>query len=81
MSKSIKKQIISASAPMRNKPDPLSGLETDALFGEDVTICDDTQPNWVQVRLETDQYLAWMERQHIGDLPEPTHRIDRKSVV
>ena len=30
------KQIISASAPMRNKADPLSSCETDALFGEDV---------------------------------------------
>ncbi|MAJ35610.1 MAG: hypothetical protein CBC12_10450 [Candidatus Puniceispirillum sp. TMED52] len=69
------KQIISASAPMRNKADPLSSCETDALFGEDVMICDDSLADWVLVRLETDQYLAWVERDHLGDLPEPTHHI------
>ena len=59
--------------PMRHSADPFSGLETEALFGEDITICDDSDPDWVHVRLETDQYLAWIERQHLGVLPTPTH--------
>ena len=69
------KQIISASAPMRHSADPFSGLETEALFGEDVTICDNSNTDWVHVRLETDQYLAWIERRHLGVLPAPTHYI------
>ena len=69
------KQITSPSAPMVNSADLSSGLETEALFGEDITICDDSRADWVHIRLETDQYLAWIERRHLGVLPTPTHRI------
>jgi cell wall-associated NlpC family hydrolase len=68
-------QIITPSAPMRHGPDSMSGLETDALFGESVTILDEGDKGWVRVRLETDGYEAWVERDMLGELPPPTHRV------
>jgi hypothetical protein len=68
-------QIITPSAPMRNEPDGMSGLETDALFGESVSILDEAEAHWVRVRLETDGYEAWVERTMLGELPPPTHRV------
>ncbi len=68
-------QIITPSAPMRHGPDGMSGLETDALFGESVSILDETETHWVRVRLETDGYEAWVERTMLGELPPPTHRV------
>ena len=71
-------QIITPSAPMRHSPDSMSGLETDALFGESVNILnegDEGAAGWVWVRLETDDYEAWVERTTLGELPPPTHRI------
>lgn len=71
-------QIITPSAPMRHGPDSMSGLETDALFGESVNILnegDEGAAGWVRVRLETDDYEAWVERTTLGKLPPPTHRV------
>jgi len=68
-------QIITPSAPMRHGPDSMSGLETDALFGESVTILDEGDKDWVRVQLETDGYEAWVERDMLGELPPPTHRV------
>ena len=68
-------QVITPSAPMRHGPDRMSGLETDALFGESVIILDEEASGWVRVRLETDGYEAWVERTMLGELPPPTHRV------
>ena len=68
-------QIIHPAAPMRDKPSHQSGLETEALFGEEVSILEE-KGDWVRVRLETDGYEAWLERSDLGQLPKPTHRIN-----
>ncbi len=68
-------QIIRPAAPMRTKPSHQSGLETEALFGEEVSILEE-KGDWVRARLETDGYEAWLEKCTLGQLPKPTHRIN-----
>ena len=68
-------QIIRPAAPMRDKPSHQSGLETEALFGEEVSILEE-KGDWVRARLDTDGYEAWLEKCALGQLPKPTHRIN-----
>ena len=68
-------QIIRPSTPMRAAPSQQSGLETEALFGEEVSILEDAG-DWVRARLNTDGYEAWLEARDLGQLPPPTHRIN-----
>ena len=68
-------QIIRPAAPMRTEPSQQSGLETEALFGEEVSILEE-KGDWVRVRLDTDGYEAWLETCALGQLPKPTHRIN-----
>lgn len=70
--------IIRPAAPMHAKPSADSGLETEALFGESVTILDRSagDAGWLRVRLMTDGYEAWLKQASIADenaLPKPTH--------
>ena len=67
-------QIITPSAAMMAQPDALSGRETDALYGEAVTLIKQ-QDDWVEVVLETDGYQAWVETSSLGQLPPATHHI------
>ena len=66
--------IITPSAAMMAKPDPLSGRETDALYGETVTMIK-RQGDWAEVVLETDGYQAWVQYDCLGQLPTATHHI------
>ena len=68
-------QIIRPAAPMRAEPSQQSGLETEALFGEEISILEDAGA-WVRARLETDGYEAWLETSNLGQLPTPTHRVN-----
>ncbi len=67
-------QIITPSAAMMAQPDALSGRETDALYGESVTLIK-RQGDWAEVVLETDGYQAWVETNCLGQLPPATHHI------
>jgi cell wall-associated NlpC family hydrolase len=67
-------KIISPSAGMYNKPDDQSGRETDALFGEEIKILSESG-DWAEVVLKTDGYQAWIQKTHLGSLPESTHHI------
>ena len=67
-------QIITPSAAMMALPDALSGRETDALYGEAVTLIK-RQGDWAEVVLETDGYQAWVETISLGQLPPATHHI------
>ena len=67
-------QIITPSAAMMAEPDILSGRETDALYGETITVIQD-QGDWLDVVLKTDGYQAWIARAALGHLPQATHHI------
>lgn len=67
--------VIRAAAPLRKAPDPARGFETEALFGEPVTIFDE-QGGWAWVQLGRDSYVGYVPADTVrrGDV-QPTHRV------
>ena len=45
--------------PLRRKPDAGAGFETEALFGETVTVYDEAE-GWAWVQLERDGYVGYV---------------------
>ena len=66
--------IIKSSTPMRNKYNDNSSLETECLFGETVKILE-IYSDWVNCRLNTDNYCGWIKKRDLGKLKKITHRV------
>ncbi len=66
--------IITPSAGMFHAADRASGRETDALFGETVSVVS-RQGGWAEVILATDGYRAWIAEDALGVLSAPSHHI------
>jgi cell wall-associated NlpC family hydrolase len=69
-----KMRIVAASAPLRRSPQADAPLETEALFGEAVTVYDESE-RWVWAQLERDQYVGYLPGVTLGASSEPTHRV------
>jgi cell wall-associated NlpC family hydrolase len=69
-----KTRIIAASAPLRRLPQADAPLETEALFGEAVTVYDESE-GWAWAQLERDHYVGYLPAAALGALAEPTHRV------
>jgi cell wall-associated NlpC family hydrolase len=67
-------QVVMASAPLRRRPDSNAPLETEALFGETVTIYDEGE-GWAWAQLNRDQYVGYLPGAALGIRSEPTHRV------
>jgi cell wall-associated NlpC family hydrolase len=67
-------QIIAASAPLRRSPQAEASLETEALFGEAVTVYDERE-GWAWAQLERDQYVGYLPGATLGEPSAPTHRV------
>jgi cell wall-associated NlpC family hydrolase len=69
-------QIIHPSVPLRRAPDVMRGLETEALFGEAVTVFDEAE-GWAWVQLARDGYVGYIPASSIraGPLLVPNHRV------
>ena len=69
-------QIVHPTTPLRIAPDFSRGLETEALFGEVVTIFDEAE-GWAWVQLARDGYVGYIPASAIrqGPLVAPTHRV------
>jgi cell wall-associated NlpC family hydrolase len=67
-------RIITASAPLRRSPQAEASLETEALFGERVTVDDETA-GWAWAQLERDQYVGYLPSAALGARSAPTHRV------
>jgi cell wall-associated NlpC family hydrolase len=69
-------QIIFPSVPLRAAPDATFGLETEALFGEALTVYDDAN-GWAWVQLARDGYVGYVPIGAVrpGPLMAPTHRV------
>lgn len=64
-------------APLRREPRPDAPLDTEALFGEAVTVYDTDSEGWSWVQLMDDSYVGYMPTEALGpDNAAPTHRID-----
>jgi cell wall-associated NlpC family hydrolase len=68
------RRIISASAPLRRSPQAEAPLETEALYGESVTVYDE-QAGWAWAQLERDHYVGYLPSAALGAPSEPTHRV------
>ena len=70
-------RIIEAVAPMRVAPRPDAGLDTEALFGEALTIYDQDDEGWAWVQLGQDDYVGYIPANAVlaGAPPSPTHRV------
>jgi len=67
-------QVVESSAPLRRSPDPNAPLETEALFGEAVTVYDESE-GWAWVQLERDHYVGYLPLASLGARTEPTRRV------
>ncbi|QRE75385.1 C40 family peptidase [Methylobacterium aquaticum] len=62
-------------APLRRAPDPAAGLDSEALFGEAVTIFD-IRDGWAFAQLAADSYVGYLPAEALGPAdPAPTHRV------
>jgi cell wall-associated NlpC family hydrolase len=67
-------RIIAASAPLRRSPQAEAPLETEALYGESVTVYDE-RAGWAWAQLERDHYVGYLPSAALGAPSEPTHRV------
>ena len=67
-------RIIVASAPLRRSPQADAPLETEALFGETITVYDE-QDGWAWAQLARDQYVGYLPSSALGAPSGPTHRV------
>ncbi len=51
-----------AQAPMRATAAHRSEMVNQILFGETFTIIDESEADWIQIRLTSDSYQGWMQR-------------------
>jgi cell wall-associated NlpC family hydrolase len=69
-----KMRIVAASAPLRRSPEADAPFETEALFGEVVTVYDESE-GWVWAQLARDQYVGYLPAAALGAPSAPTHRV------
>jgi cell wall-associated NlpC family hydrolase len=68
-------QIARPVVPLRQVPVPAAALETEAFYGERVSVYD-VQDGWAWVQLETDGYVGYLPADALSrDLTEPTHKV------
>ncbi len=67
--------VVRASVPLRKTPDAQRGFETEALYGESLTIYDEAE-GWAWVQLAHDGYVGYVPADALqrGTI-DPTHRI------
>ncbi len=67
--------VIRATVPLRKAPDPTRGFETEALFGEGLTVFEEAN-GWSWVQLDADGYVGYVPSDAIRPgTPRATHRI------
>jgi cell wall-associated NlpC family hydrolase len=67
-------RIIAASGPLRRSPRADARLETEALYGEAVTVYDEDE-GWAWAQLDRDDYVGYLPSAALGAPSEPTHRV------
>lgn len=68
-------RIIWSAVALRRKPSPDVSFETEALFGERLTVFDEAN-GWAWVQLARDRYVGYVPRDALTfEMVEPTHRV------
>lgn len=72
----VAKRVVDAIAPLRRAPAPDAPLDSEALFGERVTVYETTDEGWAWVQLKLDGYVGWLPANALDDVGAPaTHRV------
>ena len=67
--------VVRATVPLRKQPDPARGFETEALFGENLTVFEENN-GWAWVQLARDGYVGYLRSDTIArGAANPTHRV------
>lgn len=67
--------VVKGVVDLRREPDALSGLDTQLLFGEAVTVFDERN-GWAWVQNLSDRYVGYVESSTLGEAPPaPTHQV------
>jgi cell wall-associated NlpC family hydrolase len=67
-------QVVEASAPLRRAPAADAPLDTEALFGETLSVFDESE-GWAWVQLDRDRYVGYLPRATLGLPSDATHRV------
>jgi cell wall-associated NlpC family hydrolase len=68
------RRVIETAAPLRREPNPEASLDTEALFGELVTVYDELE-GWAWGQLARDSYVGWLPANALGAIIPSTHRV------
>jgi cell wall-associated NlpC family hydrolase len=69
------KRLVTSFAPLHRHPSREAPVDTQALFGESVTVYDEHE-GWAWVQLHDDGYVGYLHGIALGEAgPEPTHRV------
>jgi cell wall-associated NlpC family hydrolase len=72
----VKHQVIEPIADLRREPAHEAALDTQALFGEIVTVYETSDEGWCWGQLENDGYVGYLSANALGPVgPAPTHRV------
>lgn len=68
------RRVIDTAAALRHEPNPDASLDTEALFGEVVTVYDELE-GWAWGQLARDSYVGWLPANSLGAVLPATHRV------
>ncbi|MTH97070.1 NlpC/P60 family protein [Roseibium sp. RKSG952] len=71
----VRKRLAADSAPMRPAPRPDQPIDTEILYGETVTVFEETPEGWAWGQNETDGYVGWLSSDDLTDPGVATHRV------
>ncbi|WP_420412250.1 NlpC/P60 family protein [Roseibium sp.] len=68
-------QVCADRMALRRQPRPDLSIDTEALFGEEITVYEQTPEGWAWGQLATDGYVGWFSSDAIEKRQTPTHRV------
>jgi cell wall-associated NlpC family hydrolase len=68
------RRVVETAVPLRGEPDPEAPLDTQAVYGEHVTVYDEVE-GWAWGQLARDHYVGWLPANALGMPAAPTHRV------
>lgn len=72
----IRKQVIRPAVALRRHPAANAGLDTEALFGEVVTVYDEAANGWAWAQIERDAYVGYVPANALSaEIRPATHRV------
>jgi len=69
-----RRRVIETAIALRREPDPACGIDTEAIYGEEVMVYDEVE-GWTWGQLARDGYVGWMSAEGLGMPLAATHRV------